>query len=234
MKEKIHLLCPSCKELFTKFVNSPKPNKETVSTLDSNSISNIPQSKDANKFIVIKQKRENLSRKITPLLSIVAIFCIIVTLYNINNTNKNLNQRFLEEEEYKERMKLIYREKEIIQKYVRESGAFIKYSDYRFLNDFQLTNCTIDNIYLESEHPIKVIDPFDNDNTCNDDCLSFLHGTNQAKHFIDKENNIILNLYIPIIDNIKDRMKQNKNVFNLAEDYYIVNCLILGYKKISK
>ena len=37
-----------------------------------------------------------------------------------------------------------------------------------------------------------------------------------------------------IIDNIQDRMKQNKNVFNLAEDYYIVNCLILGYKKISK
>lgn len=57
MKEKIHLLCPSCKELFTKFVNSPKPNKETVSTLDSNSISNIPQSKDANKFIVIKLKQ---------------------------------------------------------------------------------------------------------------------------------------------------------------------------------
>lgn len=54
-----------------------------------------------------------------------------------------------------------------------------------------------------------VIDPFDNDNTCNDDCLSFLHGTNQVKHFIDKENNIILNLYIPIIDNIQDRMKQN-------------------------
>ena len=51
MKEKIHLLCPTCKELFTTFVNSPKPNKETVSTLDSNSLSNIPQSKDANKFI---------------------------------------------------------------------------------------------------------------------------------------------------------------------------------------
>ena len=66
-----------------------------------------------------------------------------------------------------------------------------------------------------------VIDPFDNDYTCNDDCLSFLHGTNQAKHFIDKEN-------------IQDRMKQNKNVLNVVEDYYIVNCLILGYKKISK
>ena len=90
MKEKIHLLCPTCKELFTTFVNSPKPNKETVSTLDSNSLSNIPQSKDANKFIVIKPKRENLSRKITPLLSIVAIFCIIMTLYNNNNKKEGI------------------------------------------------------------------------------------------------------------------------------------------------
>lgn len=40
LKEKIHLLCPTCKELFSSYINSPKPNKETISTLDSNSITN--------------------------------------------------------------------------------------------------------------------------------------------------------------------------------------------------
>ena len=222
LKSKINLLCPTCKLLFSNdkiFKSQVTTSNTSTTTTNTNTMKNKFIIKSSSIF-EFKDKENPAHKKIGAVVGIISLVCLISNIFsnsvNVKNYVYNLNHnliskiRSLSQDNVNTFHQILLEEKYLLDQYSENSGPFIKYGDYRHLNKLKINNTSQQ--YIDLKKPFTIIDPLNNkeNKTCDDyddHCFVLLQQVKWRSEHFDNYSNAIMSYYIPLIDDLTDKIK---------------------------